>query len=54
MDNDTVLYLRQLEAILACDQSDGYLKKWAQDEHEQILNQIELTSPPPKILVAVK
>jgi hypothetical protein len=54
MDTDTVLYLRQLEAILVCDQSDGYLKKWAQDKREEIQNQIKLTPQPPKILVAVK
>ncbi|MGD0854710.1 MAG: hypothetical protein ABSA18_02775 [Dehalococcoidia bacterium] len=28
--------VRQLKAILACDQSDGYLKLWAQNQLQEI------------------
>lgn len=36
MDTATILYIRELEAILACDQSDGYMKKWAQERLDYI------------------
>jgi hypothetical protein len=29
MNNDQELFINQLKAIIACDQSDGILKKWA-------------------------
>jgi hypothetical protein len=52
MDTETTLYVRQLEAILACDQSDGYLKKWAEDRLEELKYQIEFTPLPAKTLIA--
>ena len=42
MDTATILYVYELEAILACDQSDGYLKKWAQERLDYILQKTEL------------
>ena len=42
MDTATILYIYELEAILACDQSDGYLKKWAQERLDYILKKTEL------------
>lgn len=35
MDADTA-YIQQLKSILACDQGDGYLKKWAADRLTEI------------------
>ncbi len=54
MNADTALYMHQLEAIVACHQSDGYLQKWAQDILKEMQYQIESVAPPAKTLVAVK
>jgi hypothetical protein len=41
MDIDAV-YVHELQAILACDQSDGYLKNWANYWLEEIEHQAKL------------
>jgi hypothetical protein len=53
MDTETALYVRQLEAILACDQSDGYLKKWAEDRLRELKYKIECTPTTARALIAV-
>jgi len=53
MDTETRLYVRQLEAILACDQSDGYLKQWAEDRLKELKYAPEFIPLTDKALVAV-
>ncbi len=50
---DTPLYIRELEAIVACNQSDGYLKKWAEERLEEMHCKIKHIAPQTKIFVAV-
>ena len=52
MHDNTPMYIHELEAIIACDQSDGYLKKWAQERLEEIQIKIEYTAPQAKVPVA--
>ena len=44
MDIEHTVYVSELRAILACDQSDGYLKKWAKDWLEEIEHQTKLVA----------
>ena len=53
VDADVVLYVRQLEAILTSEQSDGYLKEWARKKLEEIHYPVECSSCPNKTLVPV-
>jgi hypothetical protein len=53
MDTETASYVRQLESILACDQSDGYLKKWAVDRLAELKYKIEIIPVTAKTLIAV-
>ena len=46
MDTATFLYIQELEAILACDQSDGYMKKWAQERLDYIREKTGLIQLP--------
>ncbi|MGA9047624.1 MAG: hypothetical protein WB588_01370 [Dehalococcoidia bacterium] len=50
MDIDAV-YVRELRAILACDQSDGYLKKWTSDQLDKIERQASLVTDLGKVPV---
>jgi len=52
MDSDNTVYVQELKAILACEQSDGYLKMWAKERLEEIQYQVEFIPPPSKVLVA--
>jgi hypothetical protein len=52
-DTDSAAYIRQLAAILACDQSCGYTKKWARSWLDEIKHQQELVSRLRRIPVAV-
>ena len=42
MDAKTKAYISELKGILACDQSDGYLKEWARERLERINNPFSL------------
>jgi hypothetical protein len=46
MDTSTILYIRELQAIVASNQSDGYLKKWAQERLAYIQQRTELIVQP--------
>ena len=50
---NTPMYIHELEAIIACDQSDGYLKKWAQERLRETQVNIEYTAPQAEVPVAV-
>ena len=52
MDANTMLNIHELEAIVACEQSDGYLKLWAQERLEEMQYRIEFVTQPAKTLVA--
>jgi hypothetical protein len=52
MDVNNSTYIHELEAIIACEQSDGYLKMWARERLEEIQHPVEFVLPPAKILVA--
>ena len=49
MDLEHAMYVRELQTILACDQSDGYLKKWAKDWLEEIEHQEKLVADLKKV-----
>jgi hypothetical protein len=53
MDSTTELSISELKAILACDQSDGYLKNWAREKLLDMMYQIESDAPTSKVLVSV-
>jgi hypothetical protein len=44
MDLKTKAYINELKGILACDQSDGYLKEWARERLERMNNPFSLVS----------
>ena len=44
MNIEHAMYVRELQVILACDQSDGYLKRWAKDRLEEIEHQAKLVA----------
>jgi hypothetical protein len=44
MDSKTKAYIHELKEILACDQSDGYLKAWAQERLERMNNPFSLAT----------
>jgi hypothetical protein len=46
MDTQTRSYIRELNEILACEQSDGYLKEWARERLERMNNPFSLISIP--------
>ena len=46
------MYIHELEATIACDQSDGYLKKWAQERLEEIQFNVEYVTPQAEVPVA--
>ena len=41
MDIEHAVYVSELQTMLACDQSDGYLKKWAKDRLESVEHQAQ-------------
>ena len=53
MDIKQDVYLRELQAILACDQSDGYLKARAKYWIEAIEHQAKLLADLKKVPVLV-
>jgi len=44
MYTEHVVHRRELQVILACDQSDGYLKKWAKCQLEKIEHHAKLVA----------
>ena len=53
METGQDAYIRELQAILACDQSDGYLKQRAQYWIESIEYQAKLLSDLQRVPVLV-
>ncbi|MHB8086427.1 MAG: hypothetical protein ACYDHZ_11440 [Dehalococcoidia bacterium] len=53
MDIEHTKYVSELLAILACDQSDSYLKKWAEDQLQKIEHQAKLSADLEKTPVPV-
>ena len=41
MNIEHAVHVSELQTILACDHSDGYLKKWAKDRLEEIEHQAQ-------------
>lgn len=50
MENKS-LYIRELEAIVCCHQSDGYLKQWALEKLEDFRLQQDFKELTSKILI---
>ena len=44
MDIECAVYMRELQVILVCDQSDSYLKKWAKCQLEKIEHHAKLVA----------
>jgi hypothetical protein len=44
MKKNNLAYIRDLEAIVACQQSDGYLKNWAIEKLDRVLHKIRSKS----------
>ena len=51
--NIDAAYVCELRAMLACDQTDGYLKEWAKNRLEQIEHQTSLVADPKKVSVLI-
>ena len=49
---NTPMYIHELEAIIACDQSDGYLKEWAKKRLEEMQVKTEYITPKAEATVA--
>jgi hypothetical protein len=41
---NNISYIHELEAVMACEQSDGYLKQWAQGKLDELSFQNDFKS----------
>jgi hypothetical protein len=41
---DNLSYIHELEAVMACEQSDGYLKQWAERKLDELSIQNDVKS----------
>ena len=53
MDIEHAVYVSELQTMLACDQSDGYLKKWAKDRLESVEHQAQSVADLKKVPVLI-